>query len=232
MGIEYNNPKIVTDGLVLALDAANPKSYPGSGTTWSDLVGSNDGTLTNGPTFDSGNSGSFVFDGANDHISTPLAFTQSSNTYSYTVMVTAKLTNLSTGTRMSILASDNTGFDWGFGATSRSGDIAAGETAKYKIFTGNSIEKGSFVDTNWHILIAQWDSTASEVRLYVDNVLDISYSGIGYDSSINAITAIGGSPVYNEYWPGNIANTFIYNRILTDAEMTQNYNATRGRFGI
>ena len=67
MAIEYNNPKIVTDGLVLALDAANPKSYPGSGTTWSDLAGNNDATLTNGPTFDSGNSGSFVFDGIDDY---------------------------------------------------------------------------------------------------------------------------------------------------------------------
>ena len=47
-------PKIVTDGLVFAVDAANKKSYPGSGTTWTDLAGNNNGTLTNGPTFDSG----------------------------------------------------------------------------------------------------------------------------------------------------------------------------------
>jgi hypothetical protein len=57
-------PDIITDGLVLYLDAANTKSYIGSGTTWKDLSrNSNDGTLTNGPTFDSGNSGSIVFDG-------------------------------------------------------------------------------------------------------------------------------------------------------------------------
>ena len=62
MAFNYS-PKTVTDGLVFAVDAANKKSYPGSGTTWTDLAGSNDGTLTNGPTFDSGNGGSIDFDG-------------------------------------------------------------------------------------------------------------------------------------------------------------------------
>ena len=60
---------IITDGLVIALDAANTKSYPGSGTTWSDLSGnSNNGTLTNGPTFNSRNGGSIVFDGVDDYV--------------------------------------------------------------------------------------------------------------------------------------------------------------------
>mgnify|MGYP006213918775 FL=1 len=62
------NPNIVTDGLVLCLDAANKRSYIGSGTAWDDLAGGNNGTLTNGPTFDAGNGGSVVFDGANDYI--------------------------------------------------------------------------------------------------------------------------------------------------------------------
>ena len=76
---------IITDGLVIALDAANTKSYPGSGTTWSDLSGnSNNGTLTNGPTFNSGNGGSIVFDGTNDYINTTIInvsniFTDNSN---------------------------------------------------------------------------------------------------------------------------------------------------------
>ena len=71
MGINYN-PKIVTDGLVLCYDAANDRSYPNTGTTWTDLAGSNNGTLTNGPTFDTTNGGSIVFDGTNDRISIPI----------------------------------------------------------------------------------------------------------------------------------------------------------------
>jgi len=66
----YYGPKIVTSGLVLCLDAANKRSYPGTGTTWTDLSGnSNNGTLINGPTFNAGNQGGIVFDGTNDYIS-------------------------------------------------------------------------------------------------------------------------------------------------------------------
>ena len=61
-------PKLVTNGLVLALDAASPKSYAGSGTTWSDLTGNNlDATLFNGPTFSTDNYGTIVFDGDDDY---------------------------------------------------------------------------------------------------------------------------------------------------------------------
>ena len=67
-----NGPKIVTDGLVLCLDAAIGKSYPGSGTSWTDLSGNgNNGTLQNTPTFNSANGGSLIFDAANDVVSLP-----------------------------------------------------------------------------------------------------------------------------------------------------------------
>ena len=68
MGVAYNS-RIVTDGLALCLDAANSKSYPGSGSTWTDLSGNgNNATLTNGPTYSSANGGSIVFDGVNDYV--------------------------------------------------------------------------------------------------------------------------------------------------------------------
>ena len=65
-------PPIVTDGLVFAVDAANYESYPGSGTTWTDLAGSSNTSLDNGPTFDSGNGGSIVFDGTDDKATSTL----------------------------------------------------------------------------------------------------------------------------------------------------------------
>ena len=69
MAINYS-PKIIRDGLVLCLDAANPKSYPGTGTAWTDLSGSgNNGTLVNGPVYSSANGGSIDFDGSNDYSS-------------------------------------------------------------------------------------------------------------------------------------------------------------------
>ena len=79
MAFRYS-PKIVTDGLVLALDAANHKSYPGSGTAINDLTANNtNGTLTNGPTFNSGNAGSIEFDATNDFILLPGASSLSVN---------------------------------------------------------------------------------------------------------------------------------------------------------
>jgi hypothetical protein len=68
MGIR-RGPNIVRDGLVFAVDAANPTSYPGSGVIWKDqTINQNDGTLINGPTFDSANGGSIEFDGVNDYV--------------------------------------------------------------------------------------------------------------------------------------------------------------------
>jgi hypothetical protein len=66
-----HSPRIVTDGLVLCLDAANPKSYPGSGITWGDVSGQNHtGTLTFGPSYSVSNGGTISFDGSNDYVST------------------------------------------------------------------------------------------------------------------------------------------------------------------
>ena len=70
MSLNHGGKPIVTDGLVLCLDAANPKSYPGSGTTWTDLSGNgNNGTLVNGVGYNSDNGGSLSFDGVNDYVS-------------------------------------------------------------------------------------------------------------------------------------------------------------------
>lgn len=63
------SPRAVTNGLILSLDAANTRSYPGSGTVWTDLSRSGiNGTLTNGPTFNTANGGNIVLDGTDDYV--------------------------------------------------------------------------------------------------------------------------------------------------------------------
>ena len=211
---------IVQSGLVLNLDAGNTNSYPGSGTAWTDLSGQgNDGTLTNGPTFSSANGGSIVFDGSNDYVNLNFPFTQSSSANSYTIVMGAKLSTTSSSRRQ-LWGSDNGGYDWGFGA---------GDGTKFTIFSGENIYTGRTQDTNWHIFTAQWSSTFG-TRLYIDNVLDISTSNIGYDSSISSTTSIGRNPGYGEYWNGNVSFVQLYDRALTASEVTQNYNALRGRY--
>ena len=70
MAVIYNSPKIVTDGLVLCLDAANKLSYTGMGNTWTDLISRSNGTLTNGPTFSDNGQGSISFDKSDDYVDT------------------------------------------------------------------------------------------------------------------------------------------------------------------
>jgi hypothetical protein len=77
-----HSPSIVTDGLVLCLDAGNPKSYPGSGTTWTDLSGNgNNGTLVNGVGYSGDNLGSLSFDGVNDYYNRALTASEIQQNY-------------------------------------------------------------------------------------------------------------------------------------------------------
>ena len=88
MATQYANGKIVTDGLVLSLNAADRNSYPGSGTTWTDTSGNgNNGTLTNGPTFNSGNGGYIQFDGTNDRVDIADANSLDFGTGGFTILV-------------------------------------------------------------------------------------------------------------------------------------------------
>ena len=123
-----HSPRIVRDNIVQYLDAANTKSYPNSGTTWTDMSSRNrDGTLTNGPTFSTDNLGCFNFDGSNDYVDLNFVFTQASSANSYTVVVAAKLSSTSTSRRQ-ILSCDNGGHDWSFGS---------GDNGNFIIFTGS-----------------------------------------------------------------------------------------------
>ena len=103
MSTKYS-PQIVTSGLVLALDAANKVSYPGTGTTWYDLSGNgNTGTITNGPTFSNVNLGTIVFDGTNDYVSIP-STSNFNNGNNITVEAWVLCTNWSTYTHPMIVA--------------------------------------------------------------------------------------------------------------------------------
>ena len=105
----HHSPRVVTDGLVLCLDAASRESYPGSGTVWTDLAGSNNGTLTNGPTFNSANGGSIVFDWSNDHILGTLQLINSS----VTIEAVIKLNN--TSSTKNIIAQGQNGVSFSCG---------------------------------------------------------------------------------------------------------------------
>jgi len=226
-GVTNPSRPIVTSGLVLHLDAGNTSSYPGSGTTWTDLSGSgNNGTLTNGPTFGSANGGSIVFDGINDVVSS--FSTQISGTGSKTISSWIKINTTSragiAGTRS--LAD----YGWGF-TVNRNG---TGNLAFYDT-RGSDLSVAAGLGTNiWYNVSVTFDDSRI-VTLYV-NGSQVGISSTPF-SALNASTFNGvignedewSSPFYHPF-KGNIAQVIIYNRALTAAEVLQNYNSLRPRF--
>ena len=229
MGTSYN-PRIVTDGLVFCVDAANKRSYPGAGNKWTDLTANkNNGTLTNGPTFDSANAGSIVFDGTNDYVS----ITRNSSITPNYISVCGWIKINSKSSNQFLLAlprSVNGGASYMmYYSLSLDGFVAYARTNS----TGTIQTTSTFSpDTGrWYFL--SMTSNGSNLILFIDGEFEasLSFSSV-LEYSGSTVLRIGsydnqGTPTYTN---GNIALTQIYNRALTPDEIRQNYNATRGRF--
>ena len=230
----YYNPRIVTDGLVLALDAGNAKSYPGSGTTWTDLSGrGNNGTLVNGPTYDSSNGGSIVLDGLNDFVSTPRIQGTGNSTSSVTWCVWTK-PNDTDGNIMSMSSTDPQG-GWNMPPIA-----AANSQFRGKIWSNSYLTSPTYTIGNWYYvcLIFNYNATTANAyqRLYVNGEqvaeqTNITYSSSGVDNYLFFGQANPGAD-NTGYYAGNINIAQVYSRALTAAEIKQNFNATRGRYGI
>jgi len=238
MSVNYN-PSVVTSGLVLNLDAANIKSYPASGTSWFDLSGNgNAGTLTNGPTFDSANGGSLVFNGTNTYVNTAIKlFTNQQFSVSFWIKV-----NSFNATYCS-------------SALSNSKYTIFGPTSNYQGFTNtfstciqsasssNAIataNQSGYSTGVWYYYCSVYDGSqtgnAARLQLYINNVnktltYDATVPSIPYNNNTTTSIGLGSGAGYN-YFNGSISNVNIYNRALSASEVLQNYNALRGRYGI
>lgn len=223
MSIVYNT-SIVRDGLVLHLDAANPKSYPGSGAAWTDLSGfGNNGTLINGPAYNSANNGSIVFDGVNDNATFP------NNTISTTAGITVEVWfKTSSGTKYQDIfdLSDNYGI---WIVTNFSGATGKIHTS-FNTITGYMT--ADYTANNWYQVVLSGSGTSNFMYLNGVQVATASQSVV---PSINLNTARIGNvdgDRSSEYLIGNVPNLKLYNRVLSATEIQQNFNAIRGRYGI
>ena len=215
-------PRIVTSGLVLYLDAGNSKSYPGTGTAWNDLSGNgNNGTLLNGPTYTSDYKGGIILDGVNDYVgmsivsSVPIegpgtldvwgSYAAVSSTYN---LISLSLDTL--GIQVGILGGN--GIVWKYGGST---------LLSYTKPTINTI-------TNWTLTF-----NGANLIMYINGILN--------NSTTTAANQTGSSPIirlgtYNagasQPLNGRIYTSKIYNRVLTSSEILQNYNATKGRYGL
>jgi hypothetical protein len=227
-----HSPKIVTDGLVLALDAGNVKSYPGSGTTWLDKSGrGNNGTLINGPTFNSGNGGSIVFDGVDDYVTvnTPISLNliqpSSINTWFY-------FNNFDQVNSRIIECQDN---NYSIQII-RDGASGLLSTKNSNFQTGISGTTWFTPDFGiWYNITAIWIPSTASTQLYLNGISQTGnfFNNIGIGNQPNKIVLGVRSDFFNTTWlNGRISLTQIYNRALSAAEVLQNYNATKGRFGL
>jgi hypothetical protein len=233
MTIEYG-PRIVTDGLVLALDAADRNSYPGSGTSWSDLsAAANNGTLTNGPTFNSGNSGSIVFDGTDDYISVPNTSSLNPGTGSFTIMCWVNTDPSNAGDTWDVWVAKRSSSNNGY-------YIGVNNPAGARFVVGN--DQGTRVDTGyvsytsntWAMFTGVLNRNANTqtiIRNNYDQTATVTPAGGTYSNATNLFIGadVGLSAFYTN---GKISYVMIYNKALSANEISQNFNATRSRFGI
>jgi hypothetical protein len=214
-------PDIVENGLVLALDAANTKSYPGSGTTWADLSGNNNtGTLTNGPTFNGANGGSIVFDGTNDYVvgSISTISNWSMNIWYLSTDITSKLVFYP-------FSGTTGGNGLGFGGT-----FDVNTNNRWYFFDGTTTFSSSntAITTNvWYNLVVTKSSTT--YNLYTNGSLSLSGSGVDLSLTQYNLGRRGDDLFYVS---GRIPQASIYNRALSATEVLQNFNATRSRFNV
>ena len=223
----------VTNGLIYYVDAGNASSYPGSGTTWTDLSGQGrTTTLTNGPTFDSGNGGSINFDGSNDYAQVDTGFNP--NITTKTMIGWCKLKNISqtgggligagfttpTPNTFDAIVYNETGQGWGFGSDGFSRTFWTG------------VQETSTND--WVMISAVYESGTNGYKMYrqdqligqgTQSVLTINNASSGYWLGKRHATTTGPLNAY-------ISIGMIYNRALSSTEIAQNYNAFKGRYGL
>jgi hypothetical protein len=236
-------PSIVTTNLVLNLDASNPSSYSGSGVNWFDISGnSNNGLLINGPTFNSANGGSIVFDGTNDYVNnigTVSSFPFIQNTALTTLSFWIKFNN--TLNLEYITGNTPTSAEKGFFLgknTNGSLQVSvfnSGGSANGLVNYASPI--GLVNDTNWHNYTITINKTINTNTIYKDGVLFSSGAGTGAWtlSSGNSTRTLVLANINNNsfnFFNGNIANYLIYSSVLTAPEILQNFNALKTKFGL
>ena len=219
--------RIVTDGLVFAVDAANPISYPGSGTAWNDLTpNKNNGTLINGPTFSSANAGSIVFDGVNDRVQT-INNTGISGINARSLCIWVYPTELTTDKFYSPLRIGTTSIAQLFEILLRNNTIfghfyGGGQTY--------SVSSDKTLLNNYSHIVMTYSNP--NVKIYVDGELKGTSGSFTLNTSNTILSS--GNPAYggHDYYEGRIPNIQLYNRALSASEVLQNYNALKGRFGL
>jgi hypothetical protein len=216
----YRGPRIVTSGLVLALDAANPKSYAYGSTLWNDLSGNNNvNSLVNAPALNNDGAGSLVFDGSTNYASSSLSL--ANNPFTIICWVYPKTT-----------PSSNTFFSVGSASQNR-------QAIHLRLVNNTSFLFGMYNDdlpVTTFPVTGRWNCFAVTLTsgfvqsAYQNGVLLGSRTAVGYYTGTNICNIGRFGLSAGEYFNGSISNIQVYNRALSALEVQQNYNAMQSRF--
>jgi hypothetical protein len=235
MVLNHNYEGIVTNGLIYNFDAGFTPSYPQSGTSWYDLGPSgNTTTLFNNPTF-SGDG--LSFDGTDDYgvlSNNPGAW--GNNSLTINAIVYPEYDVEPNGRPIFSKTAGCSGVEFGFEYGRNTGSGGNGPNT-FLFFSSGVFAFGSSAHTknNWYIVTTVYDSSNGYYAMYVNNVLQTSGTKLNMINNSNGTFGIGR---FNNCYPtvppfkGKIANVMLYNRALTQSEITQNFNAQKGRFGL
>lgn len=234
-----NGPTTVTNGLILLLDAGDSNSYPGSGTTWRDLSGNlKIGTLTNGPTFNNICGGGILLDGVNDYVTVP-NMVQTGLGFNGTVEIVTS----STGSLIFNERTSNSVGEGYFIVSSLGQLIIAVDSNGSPPYTygSTSIITGITGSNNYYAASYQIPSTTGTMSgiFCINGAIESFSNSMVFSGAVNAnYTTIDIGRARNFIYgtsycsPGNVYLVRIYNRQLSSAELIQNYNATKTRFGL
>jgi hypothetical protein len=238
---------IVTSGLILSLDAANSRSYPGSGTTWFDVSGNdNHFTLFNSPSYNT--LGYFVLDGVDDYIRSTNTLNLS-NTSTLTIDISIKINSYPNSAPVDIVYEHTPDFNSSTGGLVHSyNDNSLGQS--FQVFLSNRgsagynigyWDKSVYNDLSWKNSIAVYDRTQALVEniLYLQGTLVSGISNPAVGTAFNNTNNFAdsnffiGSRAGSLYFANmNVSYIKIYNRVLSASEVFQNYNSQKSRFGL
>ena len=217
----FAGPEIVNDVLVLHLDAANPRSYPGSGTIWTDLSGNgNNGTLVNGVGYNNANNGSMVFDGVNDYVNIGQPPSLSNIGSNFSIQCYVKWNGVGNSWQGIVTKGRNTS-NW-YGLWVNNSQFAFG------VLGGNFFSNTISANTWYYACITNGNLGR---RIYINGLQSASNpTQINFDPVADLV--VGFAQNTAEWFNGNISQVSIYNRALSQQEVRQNFEATRSRYGI
>ena len=226
-----HSPQVVFDGLVLSLDAANARSYPGTGTSWNDLsLNKNNATLV-GPTYQTTDSGRFNFDGNNDYVNNLSALSDSFWQANWTASFWVRFNAINT---TNLASNDKILLQHGI-SNQRNGLHLDQRNSRIHFGLFNDDLQGTTVlgTGTWYNVVFTLNNSNYTKQIYLNDILDNSHTGGGAYTGTGSNTAIS-QKVLNFGLPfdGQIGKCDFYDRVLTSTEIKQNYDAHRGRYGI